>query len=70
MNTTIQKAIDLMEVLPASEQNLALEIIKKLVLAWDSDYTKLTPNERKSLLEAEQDIKDNGTISHNDINWD
>lgn len=47
-----------------------LEFIKKLVLAWDPDYTKVTHAERKALEEAEKDIAENGTISHNDINWD
>lgn len=44
--------------------------IKKLVLAWDPDFTKITPAERRSLEEAEADIAENGTISHDAINWD
>ena len=47
-----------------------LKFIKKLVLAWDPDYTKVTPVERKALEEVEKDIAENGTISHDDINWD
>lgn len=70
MNTATKQAIELMEILPESEQNFALEFIKKLVLAWDPDYTKVTPAERKALEEAERDIAENGTISHNAINWD
>lgn len=48
----------------------ALEFIKKLVLAWEPDYTKVTPIEKKALEEAEKDIAKNGTISHDAINWD
>ena len=59
-----------MEILPENDQNFALEFIKKLVLAWDPDYTKLTPSERQALAEAEKDIEENGTISHDSINWD
>lgn len=59
-----------MEILPESEQNFALAFIKKLVLAWDLDYTKLTPSERQALTESEEDIIENGTISHDSINWD
>lgn len=70
MSATIKEAINLMEILPESDQNFALEFIKKLVLAWDSDYTKVTPAERKVLEEAERDIAENGTISHDNINWD
>ena len=44
--------------------------LKKLVLAWDPDYTKVTLAERKALEEAEKDIAEKGTISHDAINWD
>lgn len=67
MSTTTKQAIDLMEILPESEQIFALEFIKKLVLAWDPDFTKLTPSERASLEEA---LADSETIPHDAINWD
>ena len=70
MSAATKEAINLMEILPESDQNFALEFIKKLVLAWDPDYTKVTPAERKALEEAEKDIAENGTISHDAINWD
>jgi hypothetical protein len=70
MSTATKEAIDLMEILPESEQNFALEFIKKLVLAWDPDFTKLTAAERKELEEAEKSIAENGTIPHEAINWD
>lgn len=59
-----------MEVLPEFEQNFALEFIKKLVIAWDPDFTKVTASERVALEEAEKDIIENGTVSHDAINWD
>ena len=68
--TAPKEAINLMEILPESDQKFALEFIKKLVLAWDPDYTKVTPAERKVLEDAERDIAENGTISHDAINWD
>lgn len=48
MSAAIRKAIELMEILPESEQNFALAFIEKLVLAWDSDFTKLTPMEKRN----------------------
>lgn len=69
MSGAVKEAVSLMEVLPESDQNFALEFIKKLVLAWDPDYTKVTPTERKALEEAEKEITENGTVSHDDINW-
>ncbi len=70
MSAATKEAIDLMEILPESDQNFALEFIKKLVLAWDPDYTKVTLAEKKELEDAEKDIAENGTISHDAINWD
>lgn len=65
MTKTIEKTVSMLEMLPAQEQNFALEFVKRLVLAWDPDYTKLTPSERKKLEEAE-----NGEyINAKDINW-
>ena len=69
MSTAAKQAIDLMEMLPETEQDFALEFIKRLVLAWDPDYTKLTPAEEKELKETEKSILEEGTISHNEINW-
>lgn len=44
-----------------------IEFIKKLVIAWDPNFTKVTPEERLQLEEA---IKDPERISHNEIEWD
>ncbi len=41
------------------------EFIKKLVLAWDPDYTKLTPEEERQVSEAEK----SGFIDEADIDW-
>lgn len=70
MSGTVKEAVSLMEVLPESDQNFALEFIKKLVLAWDPDYTKVTPAEKEALEEAEKDIVENRMIPHDAINWD
>ena len=41
------------------------KLIKKLVLAWDPDFTKLTPEETKLLNEAENDE----FVDAEDIDW-
>ena len=69
MSGTVREAVSLMEVLPESEQNFALEFIRKLVIAWDPDFTKVTASERAALEAAEKDIAENGTVSHDAINW-
>lgn len=70
MSGAVKEAIGLMELLPESDQNFALEFIKKLVLAWDPDYTKVTPLEKKEIEEAEKEILAGDTVSHDAINWD
>ena len=70
MSTTTKQTINLMELLPESEQNFALEFIKKLVIAWDPDFRKVTPAERAKLEEAQREIENGETISHDAINWD
>lgn len=70
MNTITKQAIDLMEILPESEQSFALEFIKKLVLAWDPDFTKVTPLEREELEQAIREIENGEVVSHDAINWD
>jgi hypothetical protein len=56
----------MLEKLPESEQKLAYEFIKRLVLAWDPEYTKLTPNEALMLQEAEKEYE-NGDYVEVDI---
>ena len=70
MSGAVREAVGLLEILPEQDQNFALEFLKKLVVAWDPDFTKVTPRERAELEEIERDIAENGTISHENINWD
>jgi len=60
----------MVDLLPENEQKLAYELIKRMVLAWDPDFTKLTSAERKRLEETEQDFLAGNIVNHNEINWD
>ena len=53
MTDIVKKAAELMACLPEKDQAAAYEYIKKLVLAWDPDFSKLTPAEARSLHAAE-----------------
>ena len=55
MSSIVADTTNMLEELPLSEQQLAYEFIKRLVLAWDPDYTKLTASEAKNLKEAEEE---------------
>ena len=55
MSDIAMKTAEMVSMLPPSEQNLAYEMVKRLVLAWDPDFTKLTPSEAAKIAEAEKD---------------
>ncbi len=67
MSEKVMQIAEMIDMLPEQDQRLAYELIKKLVLAWDPDFTKVTPKERKELEEAEADPE---LIDMDDINWD
>lgn len=60
----------MLDMLPDREQQLAYELLKRIVLAWDPDFTKLTPAEAQSLREAEAEIERGETVAENEIDWD
>lgn len=65
-----QKIADMVDMLPERDQNLAFEMVKKLVLAWDPDFTKLTPAERAELERAEAEMDSGEYVPHEAISWD
>lgn len=66
MSETAMNAARMMALLPEEEQNFAYEFIKKLVKAWDPDFTKVTPEEARLLDEAEK----SGFVDEAEIDWD
>lgn len=56
----------LVELLPVEDQELVLEIVKKLVLAWDPDFVKVSPNEAERIRAAEQ----SGYVADAEIDWE
>ena len=65
MSSVAQEVANMVDMLPEKDQNLAFEVVKKLVLAWDPDFTKVTPSERRALEQAEKD----GYVSADAIHW-
>ena len=65
MSNIVMEAARLMDMLPESEQSFAFEFIKKLVLAWDPDYTKMTPEEASRVDAAES----SGFVNDSDMDW-
>lgn len=65
MSNMAMDAAQMMDMLPDEEKAFAFEFIKKLVKAWDPDFTKVTPEEARRIKEAE----DSGFVAENDIDW-
>ena len=66
MSNISVKAAQLMDYLPETDKLFAYEFIKKMVLAWDPDFTKLTPEEKKKMENAEK----SGFVDEEEIDWD
>ena len=65
--TNLARDITMMvKILPQQDQQLAYELIKKLVLAWDPDFTRVTLDEARRISEAEQ----SGFVDDEEIDWD
>ena len=66
MSNVAMNAARLMDMLPETDQTFAYEFIKKLVLAWDPDFTKVTEEEAERIQKAEE----SGFVDDSDIDWD
>ena len=66
MSEIAENVAIMIDMLPESDKIFAQEIIKKLVLAWDPDFTKLTENEKCALESAEH----GEFVDSKSINWD
>ena len=70
MTQIVRESVKMLEMLPESEQEFASQFIKRLVLAWDPDFTKLTLEERERLETAEKRMDHGEYIKDSDIEWD
>lgn len=63
MSNNTKQLISIYESLPSADQNIILELSKKLLLAYDADYTKVLPSEAAPIDEALQDYANGINIS-------
>jgi len=64
-----QQIADMVDMLPEQDQALAFELVKKLVLAWDPDFSKVTPVERIQLERAAAEMEAGDYVTDSSINW-
>lgn len=69
MSPATKYIIEMIDMLPEQEQQLAFELIKRMVLAWDWDFTKLSQIERERLTKANNEIMNGETVDHDLIDW-
>lgn len=70
MSSSTKQIIDMLNMLPRHEQDFACEMLKRIILAWDPDYTKLTPDEIKRLELGKKDLLTSEFYYDENIDWD
>ena len=63
---TIQTA-ELLDILPDEDISIINALVKKLIMAWDPDFTKVTAEERKLLEDVDAEMKRGEYISEDDV---
>lgn len=66
MTAKVQEISRMVDMLPEREQELAFELIKRMVLAWDPDFSKVTEEEAARMHAAEE----SGFVAEEDVDWD
>ena len=66
MSGIVLEAARLIDALPEADKVFAYEFIKKLVLAWDPDFTKVTAEEAKKI----EDAENSGYVDEDNIDWE
>ena len=64
----LSQTTELLAILPEEDISLVNDLVKRLIKAWDPDFTKLTPNEKKILEESDMEMK-NGTYFTDEDIW-
>ncbi len=65
-----QQIADMVDMLPEKDQALAFELVKKLVLAWDPDFSKVTPAEKAEIDKAAAELEAGEYVTDQAVNWD
>ena len=63
MSAVAKQITDMVDVLPENDQTLVYELVKRMVLAWDSDFTKTTPMEDAAIEKARAEYERGDYVS-------
>ncbi len=67
MSPIAKKTFNMIEMLPDEEQELLYEMVKRFILAWDPDFTKVTPEERERMETAEKELENGEYVSEDEV---
>ncbi|MCL2446884.1 MAG: hypothetical protein FWD06_08990 [Oscillospiraceae bacterium] len=67
MSAKMKSLFETASFLPDAEQVLVEELLKRIILAWDPDFTKATPTEKLAIDEGLYQIKSGETISAEEL---
>ena len=70
MSERTRELFQIVDMLPDTEKNLIDEMIRRVILAWDPDFTKITSDEAAVLKQAEQERERGEVFSESEIDWD
>ena len=69
MSTLTSQTIDLVQMLPDEELATVNSLLKMLLRAWDSDFSKVTPEEKERLEKIEYNMDKGETYPEEEV-WD
>ncbi len=61
------RTAELLDLLPDKDIAMINTIVKKFVLAWDPDYTKVTPKEREILDRSDEELRNDIFVTEDDV---
>lgn len=69
MSNTMTETVSLLGLLPEDDISLVNIMVKKLIKAWDPDFTKLTLSEAEELKRILSEMEAGEYVTDNDIDW-
>lgn len=57
MSNLVMQTAEMLSLLPDEEVSLVNELVRKLILAWDPDFTKVTQQEAETIEQADREMK-------------
>ena len=67
MSNLVAQTAEMLSLLPEDEISLVNALVRKLILAWDPDFTKVTQDEAYALEQADSEMKSGEYYTEDDV---